>query len=87
MDMEHGWNMDTGHGHGTWRWRWTWFMHGASHEHEHENDVFTLTSTFLMYRLSLIRSLLTIRSACLDDKGAKTAWHALTMRLQPLVAI
>ena len=43
-----------------------------------------LTSTFLMYTDFLIKSLLTIRSASLDVEGAKLAWHALTVALQPL---
>ena len=42
-------------------------------------DVLTLTSTCLMRREVLSKSLFTIKSACLDVEGAKPAWHALTV--------
>ena len=45
-----------------------------------------LTSTFLMFTVSLIRSALTTRSASLDVEGAKLAWPcANTVTLQPLM--
>ena len=45
-------------------------------------DVLTLTSTCLMSREVLSKSLSTIKSACLEVEGAKPAWHALAVTLQ-----
>ena len=55
----------------------------ASHDHMNMMyDVLTLTSTYLMSREVLSKSLSTIKSACLEVEGAKPAWHALAVTLQ-----